>query len=105
MRVSVFVKRYSVQFVSPNEKASEPFYFFNRYDRNTIAQSWQVLRSEFDLMLMQNARAKGATVVEEITVTELLKDGQRVVGVRAQQKDGQEVEFRAPITLDCSGRE
>src|SRR5258706_10959198 len=104
MRASAFVKKYSVQFVSPNGKASEPFYFFNRYDRNTIAQTWQVLRSEFDLMLMQNARAKGATVLEEITVKELIKDGERVVGVRAQQKDGREIEFRAPITLDCSAR-
>src|SRR5438105_10254369 len=60
MRASAFVKKYSVQFVAPNGKVSEPFYFFNRYDRNTIAQTWQVLRSEFDLMLMQNARAKGA---------------------------------------------
>src|SRR5690349_23410461 len=58
MRQSAFVKKYSVQFISPNGKASEPFYFFNRYDRETIAQTWQVLRSEFDLMLLENARAK-----------------------------------------------
>src|SRR2546421_3750247 len=87
MRASAFVKKYSVQFVSANGKASEPFYFFNRYDRNTIAQTWQVLRSEFDLMLMENARAKGATVLEETTVTELLKDGPAVIGVRARQKN------------------
>src|SRR2546422_2587733 len=42
----------SVQFVSPNGKASHPFYFFNRYDRDTVAQTWQVLRSEFDSMLI-----------------------------------------------------
>ena len=29
----------------------------------------------------------------------------RVVGVRAQTKAGETVEFRAPITLDCSGKE
>src|SRR5882672_2386900 len=74
MRQSTFVKKYSVQFVSPNGKASQPFYFFNRYDRNTVAQTWQVLRSEFDLMLMQNARERGATVLEQITVTDLLQE-------------------------------
>src|SRR5437773_9831758 len=47
MRVSAFVKKYSVQFVSPRGSVSQPFYFFNRYDRDTIAQTWQVLRSEF----------------------------------------------------------
>src|SRR5215471_13684235 len=65
MRQSAFVKKYSVQFVSPNGKASQPFYFFTRYDRDTVAQTWQVLRSEFDLMLMENAREKGAQVLEE----------------------------------------
>src|SRR6267378_5979798 len=75
MRKSSFVKKYSVQFVSPSGKASQPFYFFDRYDRDTVAQTWQVLRSEFDQMLMENARARGATVLEEITVKELLKEG------------------------------
>src|SRR6059036_4282555 len=64
MRSSAFIKKYSVQFVSPNGKASQPFYFFTRYDRDTVAQTWQVLRSEFDLMVMENAREKGATVKE-----------------------------------------
>jgi flavin-dependent dehydrogenase len=105
MRNSAFVKKYSVQFVSPNGKASQPFYFFNRYDRETIAQTWQVLRSEFDLILMENARARGATVLEEMTVKELIKEGQRVVGARVASKDGGLHEFRAPITLDCSGKE
>ena len=74
MRQSAFVKNYSVQFVSPGGKASQPFYFFDRYDRDTVAQTWQVLRSEFDLMLVEHARAKGATVLEGVTVKKLLKD-------------------------------
>src|SRR5271154_906755 len=68
MRKSAFVKKYSVQFVSPSGRASQPFYFFDRYDRDTVAQTWQVLRSEFDQMLMDNARSKGVTLIEEITV-------------------------------------
>jgi flavin-dependent dehydrogenase len=99
------VKKYSVQFVSPNGKASQPFYFFNRYDRDTIAQTWQVLRSEFDQLLMENARSKGAEVLEEMTVTSLLRDGDRVAGARARDKQGVEREFRASITLDCTGKE
>src|SRR6266496_1732396 len=86
MRQSAFVKKYSVQFVSPSGKASEPFYFYTRYDRDTVAQTWQVLRSEFDVMLLNNARANGATVIEETTVKELVKEGERVIGVRAQDK-------------------
>jgi flavin-dependent dehydrogenase len=105
MRQSAFVKKYSVQFVSPSGRASQPFYFFDRYDRGTVAQTWQVLRSEFDQMLLDNARAKGAEVKEETTVKELIKEGGRVVGVRAETKGGPVVEYRAPITLDASGKE
>jgi flavin-dependent dehydrogenase len=105
MKSSGFVKKYSVVFISPSGRASQPFYFFDRYDRESVAQTWQVLRSEFDQILLDNARAKGAEVIEEITVKELLREGDRVVGVRAQKKGGEVVEFRAPITLDCSGKE
>ena len=104
MRQSPFVKKYSVQFISPSGKASQPFYFFSRYGQD-VAQTWQVLRSEFDQMLMELARNKGATVREEVTVIGLLNENEKVVGVRAQVKDGKIVEFRAPITLDCSGKE
>lgn len=105
MKASAFVKKYSVVFISRNGKASEPFYFYTRYDRDSIAQTWQVLRSEFDQMLLDNAREKGAHVLEETTAKELLRDNGKVVGVRAQKKSGEVVEFRAPITLDCSGKE
>jgi flavin-dependent dehydrogenase len=104
MRQSEFVKKYSVQFVSPSGKASQPFYFSSRYEPD-VAQTWQVLRSEFDLMLLQNAREKGAQVLEETTVRELIQEEGRTLGVRAQTKTGDTLEFRAPMTLDCSGRE
>ena len=135
MKASAFQKKYSVLFVSPNGRASQPFYFFNRYDRETVAQTWQVLRSEFDQMLMDHARARGAEVIEEITVKELIRESSdrmaagdggdaeggdgarsgvrlltsaatgRVVGVRAQKKSGEVVEYRASMTLDCTGKE
>ena len=104
MRASAFVKKYSVQFVSTSGKASQPFYFNTRYD-DDVAQTWQVLRSEFDQMLLDHARDKGANVVEETKVLDLLRDGDRVTGVRVRQPDGTEAEYRAPITLDCSGKE
>lgn len=105
MKKSAFVKKYSVQFVSPSGRASLPFYFFDRYDRETVAQTWQVLRSEFDQMLLDNARSRGAKVLEQTTVTELLTEGRLVIGARAKTSDGKTSEFRASITLDCTGKE
>ena len=69
LRKSHFMKKFSVTFVQPDGRRSQPFYFFNRYDRETVAQSWQVLRSEFDQMLMEHARERGAEVREETAVT------------------------------------
>ena len=105
LRASAFPKKYSVQFVSPSGRASQPFYFFNRYDRETVAQTWQVLRSEFDQMMMDNTRAHGADVREEHTVVELLKQNGRHIGVRVRRADGSEIEIHAPVTLDATGRE
>jgi flavin-dependent dehydrogenase len=104
MRKSAFVKKYSVQFISSSGKASQPFYFSTRYEPE-VAQTWQVLRSEFDLMLMENARARGATVLEETSVEELIQEDGSVVGVRARSKSGLSLDFRAPMTVDCSGRD
>ena len=104
MRQSPFVKKFSVQFVSPSGQASQPFYFSSRYQPD-VAQTWQVLRSEFDAMLLNNARSKGASVLEETTVKELIRDGDRIVGVRAVARDGTAEDYYAPITLDASGRD
>lgn len=106
MKQSAFVKKYSVQFVSPNGKASQPFYFHTRYDRETVAQTWQVFRADFDLMLLNHARGRGAEVREGATVRELLRDKRgRVTGVRAETVTDGTMTFEAPITLDCTGKE
>ena len=104
MKASHFPKKYSVQFVSTEGKLSVPFYFFQHWDHEA-ANTWQVLRSEFDQMLLDNSREKGAEVIEEITARELIwKDG-AVVGVKATTKDGEAREFHAPITIDATGRD
>lgn len=105
MRASHFIRKYSVSFVQPDGRASEPFYFHTRYDRETIAQTWQVLRSEFDVMLRDNAIERGAEVREETTVKEFLMEGERVAGVIAETRDGERLDLRARFTLDCTGKE
>jgi flavin-dependent dehydrogenase len=105
LKESAFTKKYSVQFISPDGKASQPFYFFNRYDRETVAQTWQVMRADFDLMLLNNARERGAEVIEGISVKELIWEEKKVIGVRAITKKGKEKEFYAPLTFDATGKE
>ncbi len=104
MKASRFPKKYSVQFVSSDGRVSQPFYFFKHFDHEA-AQTWQVLRSEFDQMLLNNAREKGAEVLEETTVRDLIQPNHAVTGVRAAAKDGRSIEFHAPITIDATGRD
>lgn len=104
MKSSHFPKKYSVQFVSPDGRLSQPFYFFQHWDHEA-SRTWQVLRSEFDQMLLDNAREKGAEVLEETAVRELIQEDGFVRGVRAAGKDGEARELRAPVTLDATGRD
>lgn len=105
MQQSHFPKKYSVQFVSTNGKVSQPFYFFQHLNHEA-STTWQVLRSEFDQMLLDNARAKGAQVLEETRVRELLRDSRGfVIGVRAERAANGFSEFYAPMTIDASGRD
>lgn len=105
MKASNFVKKFSVTFVQPDGRRSQPFYFYTRYDQETVAQTWQVLRSEFDQLLLDHAREKGAEVREESSVNQVLMESGRVVGVEVSRKDGSRYEVRGRITLDCSGKE
>jgi flavin-dependent dehydrogenase len=104
MKSSHFPKKYSVQFVSSDGRASQPFYFFTHL-KHEAAGTWQVLRSEFDQMLLDNARAKGAEVREETMVREMLQENGAVTGVRAVDKNSESLRFHAPITIDASGRD
>jgi len=104
MKASHFTKKYSVQFVGASGRASVPFYFFQQLEHEA-SMTWQVLRSEFDQLLLDNAREKGAEVIEEITARELIQQDGVVAGVKAASKDGETHEFRAPITIDATGRD
>lgn len=104
MKASHFTRKHSVQFVGTSGRASLPFYFSKQLAHEASA-TWQVSRGEFDQMLLDNAREKGAEVIEEITVRELIQPDGAVIGVKAVAKDGGTREFRAPLTIDATGRD
>jgi flavin-dependent dehydrogenase len=105
LRKSACPKKYSVQFVSITGKVSQPFYFFKTIEHE-CAQTWQVWRGEFDQMLLDNAISKGVEVRQHVTVRDVLMEGSRVVGVRADTKDGVKgEEIRAKVVVDASGRD
>jgi flavin-dependent dehydrogenase len=103
MKVSAFVKKYSVQFISASGKLSAPFYFHDNKPHE-CSQTWQVIRSQFDQMMLQNAAEQGVEVHQPTRVLEVLFNGGRASGVRIQREDGSQEEVRARVVVDASGQ-
>ncbi len=103
MKQSRFVKKFSVQFVGSSGKQSAPFYFWDNKPHE-CSQTWQVVRSEFDQMLLENARAHGVAAFEGVRVRDVLFEGERAVGVRLQEPGGALREVRARVVVDASGQ-
>src|SRR5262245_9586514 len=103
MQNSHFVKKYSVQFVNSNGKLSAPFYFWDNKPHE-CSQTWQVVRSEFDQMMLNHARENGVNVHESTRVMDVLFDNDRAVGVSVKGEDGQQKEVRARVVVDASGQ-
>jgi len=121
---SPFVKKYSVQFINSNGKLSAPFYFWDNKPHE-CSQTWQVVRSEFDQMMLDNAREHGVDAHDGVHVIEVLFDraergqgnsdgdgeadraergqGMRATGVAIKQ-DGVRKEIRAKVVVDASGQ-
>ncbi len=103
LRKSPFVKKYSVQFVGSSGRLSEPFYF-DDHKPHEASQTWQVLRSEFDQMMLENAREHGVEAFEETRVLDVLFEGEKAVGLRVAGPDGAAREIRARVVIDASGQ-
>jgi len=103
MRQSPFVKKYSVQFVSAIGGESAEFYFHDNKPHE-CSQTWQVVRSEFDEMMLDNAREHGADAHEGVQVLEVLFDGDRAIGVGISGADGARRDVRARVVVDASGQ-
>ncbi len=103
MQKSRFVKKYSVQFVNANNKLSAPFYFWDNKPHE-CSQTWQVVRSEFDQMMLDNAREHGVDVHEGVRVVDVLWEGERAAGIAIRPNGGPDREVRAPIVVDASGQ-
>jgi len=110
MRCSNFPNKHSVQFFGKSGRGSSPYYF-SKVERGESAQTWQVKRLEFDHMLLQNAAAKGATVLEGVRVHEVLfqahggsGDDATAVGVRAEFEDGEKRNIAARVIVDATGQ-
>ena len=103
LRQSRFVQKHSVQFITDRGNLSEPFYFADNKPHES-SQTWQVLRSEFDQMMLENAAEQGVQVHEGVRVLEVLFEDTRAIGVRVQDEEGNQREVFANVVVDAAGQ-
>jgi len=103
LKASPFPRKYSVQFFGRSGRGSAPFYFYEN-DPHESSVTWQVERSEFDRMLLDNAAAKGAQIHQGARVLDVLFEDERAVGVHAKLADGRTEDFAARVVVDDSGQ-
>lgn len=103
LRASQFVKKHSVQFVSSNGRLSEPFYFADHKPHES-SQTWQVLRQDFDHLLLNHARATDVDVREGVRVLDVIFEGERAVGVKAVDEEGTPLQIKAKVVVDAAGQ-
>ena len=96
--------KYGVEFVSPYHGKAVSREFVNAWDES-FPYSYQVRRSEFDHVLLKNAAAKGAEIIQgcRVTAVEFPAEGGAVIKGRAE--DGAESRWEADFLVDASGRD
>ncbi|NUW39890.1 FAD-dependent oxidoreductase [Nonomuraea rhodomycinica] len=70
------------------------------YDHIAMVPQWDLL----NLLAKAAGEEPGFTLRMETEATGLVRDGDRVVGVRYRTEDGREGEIRAELTVGCDGR-
>jgi flavin-dependent dehydrogenase len=98
-----FVKKNSVQFASINGRDSQPFYFAEHMN-HPAAQTWQAERSQFDKMLLENAKENGVKVIQGVKADKIFYDQDKVSGILTKSNDGQTTEYNASVIIDATGR-
>lgn len=107
MRGGPFVEKHSVQFVNERGSLSAPFYF-SEHKQHESSRTWQVERSDFDRMMLDNASEKGVEVFEGSRVLEVIFEegptGPRATGISVQGEQGENRSISARVVVDASGQ-
>lgn len=65
--------------------------------------TWQIRRSDFDKMMLEEAVRRGATLLQAKATKPLLKDG-AVCGVQVRMADGELTDVETEVLVDASGQ-
>jgi len=98
-----FLPKYAAEFLTPDGSRRCRYPFADGLVPGAPS-SFEVDRSEFDQVLLEHAKAEGATVEEECQVVKFALDAPDGVEVTVRSKDGAERTERAALLVDASGQ-
>ncbi len=96
--------KHGIEFVSPFHGKSVKYEFARAWDKR-FPYAFQVRRSVFDQILLKNAAAKGAAVIENCRVTAVDFRNHGNPTVTAKHASGETRQWRAGFVVDASGRD
>ena len=94
----------AAEFNSPWHDNQQRFYFSEAWDKS-MPNSYQVRRSEFDEILINNAASKGVEVIQGCKVRQVDLEGEGPALVSGIHEDGSTSQWQARFVVDASGRD
>ncbi len=96
--------KYGIEFVSPFHGKKVTYNFARALDKS-LPYSFQVRRSTFDHILLKNAGAKGAEIIEDCRVTKIDFPENGHPRIEGRDADGAARRWTAAFVVDASGRD
>jgi flavin-dependent dehydrogenase len=97
-----FTRKNGVQFVTSDDKETQPF-IFSDFDDRECSTTWHIQRAEFDNMMYETAYNRGATVADEVRVLDIDIRKSSPHKVTVKLPNGKEQEIAAKVIVDASG--
>lgn len=98
------IHKYGVEFVSTYHGKTVTYDFAGAWDKR-FPYSFQVRRSAFDHILVKNAAAKGAEIIEDCRVTAIAFPDNDHPRIEARDGNGRLRNWTAAFVVDASGRD
>jgi flavin-dependent dehydrogenase len=103
VRAAGFLPKYAAEFVTADGTRQRRYAFAGGLVPGPIS-AYEVDRSEFDKVLLENARTHGVEVREGVQVTHFDLERSDGVEIRARAEDGSESTLQAQMLIDASGQ-